>query len=391
MKKSTSLRWQLAMGSTCLLLAFFTTTHLCEAQNSFAPLPLSQESRRILGRVGQSKYWQRAAYAVVLSQQAREQPHGQTERSPIAESIYFLGSHQVNPACPVLVDGLGYFAALMMQLTPARRQDAYPAVQALVRIGAPCFPYVIDGVAERDRDGTFKSNAYSILSDVLPPDDVDAPTRLVRRYSEEYRRQAARLRELAKELPASIDMTPPASDQKPLKSAPEDPEAQVNRLARILELHDTILEGTSTAKNEAQIVASIEELGKLNAIEASSALADKLDWEVGPGFPEDKQLPPVNAATLKGPVSPAITEAAKRALEQIGPAALPAIMDAAAMRYRLPRGRKNALALVVKLSGGEAQARTVLEAHAQEDEAKSGRLRAWVKELTQPATATPTK
>lgn len=156
-----------------------------------------------------------------------------------------------------------------------------------------------------------------------------------------------------------------------------DPELLALRTQRISELvavatDDELLRDIEDEKlakaNRARVVSAILELGALRAHEAAAVLAEKLDFHVSKdGIVESREVPPPEK------VYPAV-----KALIQIREPSLPAIANAVAARERPERFRLNAAYTIMKITGGNEQARAAIVQFAIEE---VGARRARLKDL----------
>ena len=230
---------------------------------------------------------------------------------------------------------------------------------------------------------------------------------LFKGYIIEYESQSRRLRTLSA-ASATSALTTSALPKNLAADTPQAPQSLELNLVRAFELRD-ILNGTAIPKTEedrvikaiqetvslkdavltslladsfpqSRIMKVVETPVYLNAATLISLVIDKLDFEPL-AVNEQSQTSFPFPATAEGLLSPSITKTASETIFQIGRPALPALLDAVAMRGRSPRFRDNAMALIVQIADGKTEAENLLTQAAQEKQKKAERLSVLVESL----------
>lgn len=123
----------------------------------------------------------KADYAIAAISDAQSRV---TDPKCVAANIRYLGLAHVDRAVPALVAMLGYKVPPQALRKPTN-DDLYPAIGALVNIGEPAVPALIEVLASKDNDSIESKNAIDSLMDMrVYRDNLNLPLRAIKRAAD---------------------------------------------------------------------------------------------------------------------------------------------------------------------------------------------------------------
>jgi hypothetical protein len=251
-----------------------------------------------------------------------------------------------------------------------------PATLALGKIGKQVFPRLIDRIASQptlpdwDRQTRNSLDGYGLLFiGRTIKAGTNQPTRnILTEYAQEYKNKSERLQLLAGvpsdkiTVESKLTSLPglPTEAETPKTWSDEEKKTEIKRFARVLELEAVLVDEKIEEKDEAKVVAALEELGQMKSVRSVPLIADKLDPSWQPEPPDDLFPATPMAADPKGLRTEPIARAAKAALVVIGQEGIPLLLDSMVSSGRMNRFRKDGMAILHELTGDAEKSKALL-------------------------------